>query len=94
MAEPRKLTDDITVNDGRGLFDSEGLIDTLIEDCNELVGFLVSGRYVAVCSRIVGMVQKLGALKTGVRDNIEARDEQIKELTELLNGGDADGVGG
>lgn len=101
MAEPRKLTDDITVNDGGGLFDSEGLIDTLIVDCNDLTGFLTSGRYVKFCSAIVSMVQKLGALKQGIKDQKAADDQRYNDMKNQLDdlmkktgftGGDGNGV--
>lgn len=54
------------VNDGGGLFDASGLIDTLIVDCNELPRKLMEGQYVHFCAKICEMVQKLAALKDGI----------------------------
>lgn len=88
MAEPKKLTDDITVNDGGGLFDAFGLIDTLIIDCNDLPRLLFDGKNVLFCARLANMVQKLSVLREGVKTDTEALKKQVAELTEMLNGGD------
>ena len=87
--EARKMNDDITVNDGGGLFDYAGLIDTLLEDCNELPNALFNGKNVRFCALVVGMVQKLARLKEGVRNDIQARENLIREYAEenkLLRG--------
>ena len=83
--EPKKLNDDITVNDGGGLYDSIGLIDSLIVDCNELPRALFSGKFVQFCSMIVGMVQKLANLKQGIKNDMESLKEQIEEKQALLD---------
>lgn len=79
------MNEDITVNDGKGLLDSIGLIDSLIEDCNNIVQPLISGRYVLFCNMLVQMVQKLSQLKTGVRSDISSRDKTIQELHEAID---------
>ena len=81
-------TEKIPVNDGGGLFDSLGLIDTLIVDCNDLPKCLFNGHYALFCATITGMVQKLANLKQGVKNDIESLQNHIKELTDLLNGGE------
>lgn len=75
------------VNDGGGLFDAVGLIETLIIDCNEIPRLLIGGHGVAFCTKIVEMVQKLSKLKTGVANDIKSRDEQIKELQQQIERG-------
>lgn len=77
----------IPVNDGGGLFDAVGLIETLIIDCNEIPRLLIGGHGVAFCTKIVEMVQKLSNLKTGVAHDIADRDEQIKELQAQIERG-------
>ena len=57
--------DDIQVNDGGGLLDNTGMIDSLISDNNLLVKLIVSGNYIGFCAKAVEIVQKLKALKTG-----------------------------
>ena len=79
MADVHKVGD-FTVNDGKGLFDNLGIIDTLIEDCNELPKDLMNGQNVRFCKRIVHMVQKLANLKTGIEADMNDLKEQIKDL--------------
>lgn len=80
----------MTVNDGKGLFDYEGLIDTLIVDCNELPSALFRGQNVQFCKRIVDMVQKLINLKAGLKSDFESRDRTIEMYRNVVekNGGD------
>ena len=73
----------IPVNDGGGLFDEEGLIDSLIIDCNNAVKAVASGEYIGWCGISVQMVQKLSALKRGISADIKSRDEQISELKKI-----------
>ena len=75
--------DDVKVNDGRGLFDAEGMIDSLIIDCNNAVKAVASGEYIGWCGISVQMVQKLSALKRGITADIKSRDEQISELKKI-----------
>ena len=72
------------VNDGGGLFDSAGLIDTLIVDCNSLPNDLFNGQNVRFCGRLSGMAQKLANLKEGVKNEIESLQKQVTELQQLL----------
>ena len=72
------------VNDGGGLFDSDGLIDTLIVDCNELPKTLCCGEYVRFCNTIVQMVQKLALLRNGIKADADSLRKQIEELKETL----------
>ena len=77
--------DEINVNDGGGLYDSVGLIDTLIVDCNDVARTLTTGNYVSFCSKIVEMVQKLSKLRNGVQADLKSKDEIIKDLKRLNN---------
>lgn len=76
----------ITADDGKGLYTSEGLIDSLIVDCNRLTQHLAAGQYVQYCNTVVQMVQKLGSLKEGIRKEHEDRDKAIQELQALCDG--------
>lgn len=84
--------DEIKVNDGKGLLDNIGLINSLIEDCDNLAACLFSGQRILFCGQLVQMVQKLGNLREGVKNDLADKDRQIKELQEMLDGGGADGV--
>lgn len=72
--------EDLKVNDGGGLFDNIGLIDTLIVDCNELPKLLISGQGVGWCAKVVEMTQKLVNLKKGVRADVDSMRKQIETL--------------
>ena len=78
-----KKIGDITVNDGNGLFDNEGLCDSLIMDCNNAVKSLTNGNYVQFCSIVVQMVQKLSNLKDGIRKDMESMQNKIDELKKI-----------
>ena len=75
---------ELPVNDGGGLYDSVGLIDTLIVDCNELPRALFSGQNVRFCHLISQMVQKLAQLKEGVKTDLESRNRLIRELQDEI----------
>ena len=82
------------INDGGGLFDGEGLCDTLIVDMNDLVKLTVSGQYVAFCNRVVTIVQKLANLKRGIRADLDSKDEIINDLKRYIaekEGGEKNG---
>lgn len=85
MAEPRNVGDGLTVNDGKGFLDNEGLVDSLIVDCNNAVKELTNGQYIAFCDQMVQMVRKLANLKKGIVNDMKSKDEQIKDLNELIN---------
>ena len=80
----------MNINDGHGLMDNLGLIDSLIEDCNELPKDLIDGHNIRFCSRLVQMVQKLANLKNGVKTDIDSLRAQIDELRQNAERGDAD----
>lgn len=75
----------IKVNDGGGLYDNVGLIDTLIVDCNELLRAAFSGQYVRFSSIIVGMAKKLANLKEGVSNDTDALKKQLAELQRFVD---------
>lgn len=77
----------IPVNDGGGLYDNIGFIDSLTVDCNDLPRLLIAGHYVAFCAKLVEMVKKLTLLRDGVQHDIEERDKQIKEFQQQIERG-------
>ena len=77
----------IPVNDGGGLYDNIGMIDTLTVDCNDLPRLLMTGHFVGFCAKVVEMVQKLSLLREGVQHDISDRDGQIKELQQQIERG-------
>ena len=78
-----KKIGDMTVNDGKGLFDNEGLCDSLIMDCNNAVKSLTGGNYVQFCGIIVQMVQKLANLKEGIKKDMDSMKDKVEELKKM-----------
>ena len=79
------MNENVKVNDGGGLYDSIGLIDSLILDCNNGMKALISGSPLEYAATAVQMVQKLGTLRDGIKNEKESLEQQIKELRSLLN---------
>ena len=77
--------ENLPVNDGGGLLDSFGLIDSLIIDCNDLPNLLFSNKNIQFCQALVGMVQKLSVLRNGVKNDLESRDKRIEEQESVIN---------
>ena len=75
------------VNDGKGLYDNMGIVDTMIVDMNNLVKYVVSGQYVAFCTTVVSIVQRLSNLKEGIKSDMDSLNEQIIELHKQIEGG-------
>ena len=78
-----KKVGDLTVNDGKGLMDNEGLCDSLIVDLNNLLKVLIDGQFVKFCALIVGMVQKISNLKKGISDEMNLMKEKVDELKRM-----------
>ena len=76
--------EELNINDGGGIFDSAGFVDTIIMDCNGAVKQLVSGNYIAFCNGMRGIVEKLAVLKNGITKEKEDMQKQISELQERL----------
>ena len=84
MAEIKKIGD-VKVNDGKGLLDNEGMCDSLVTDCNNLVKLITSGQYILFCNTIVQMVQKLANLQKGIKSDLQSKDKIIEELKRINN---------
>lgn len=78
-----KRIGDVNVNDGKGLFDNEGMCDLLVSDLNNLVKELANGQYIQFCIMITGMTQKIMNLKTGIKNDMNSMREKVEELKRL-----------
>ena len=74
---------DLNVNDGKGLYDSEGMCDSLVNDCNTLVKHICTGNYILFCNLVSQMVVKLSNLQKGIKADITSKDEKIEELKRM-----------
>ena len=77
-------TDNTEINDGGGLYDSAGFIDTIILDCNNSVKQLAGGNYIGFCNAMVEIVKKLTVLKDGVKNEKNAMLKQVDEMGKQL----------
>jgi len=84
MAKERKIGD-LTVNDGHGLLDNEGLVDSMISDLNNLLKNMAAGQYIRVCSITMEMVQKMQNLKSSMKAERKEFLDQLADLRRLNN---------
>lgn len=73
----------IHVNDGNGLYDNQGICDTLIGDLNNLVKNAVAGQFIQCSNIIVNMTKKLANLKKGIASDLASKDRIIEELKRI-----------
>ena len=74
----------ISVNDGGGLLDNQGLCDSLIKDLNNLIKNIANGQYITFCMIVSHMTQKLMNLKKGIGNDMESKNKVIEELKSML----------
>lgn len=78
-----KKIGDVTVNDGKGLFDNEGICDSILLDLNSLQKALMTGQYIQYCATVTGMGQKIVNLKKGIQADMASMKEKIEELKQM-----------
>ena len=79
------MNENIKVNDGKGLYDNEGLCDSLKQDLNNVIKLAMSGQYVPACALVAAMSVKLTNLKKGIKDDTDGLKEKIEDLKRLIN---------
>lgn len=72
--------DKIPVNDGKGLYDNQGLCDTIANDLNDLIKTVINGNFIRGSAIVYNMTQKLANLKKGIAADLESKDQIIEEL--------------
>lgn len=80
-----KRVGNLSVNDGHGLMDNEGLCESLLNDMNNLFKQLFSGQYLLACSVATQITQKLINLKKGIRNDTESLKDNIENLKNQIN---------
>lgn len=78
-----KKIGELTVNDGKGLFDNEGLCDSLLLDLNSLQKMLMTGQFIQYCATVTGMAQKIVNLKKGIKADMDSMKEKVEELKRM-----------
>ncbi len=74
-----------TVNDGKGLYDNDGLLETLIVDLNKLPKLLIDGQFIATCDLIAKMAQKVMNIRKGIKAEKDDYEWKIEDLKRLNN---------
>lgn len=71
------------LNDGRGLWDNEGICDHGIVLCNSAMKDLVSGQYLAFANKMEQIAKIFSNLKTGIKADRESLEQKIEELKRM-----------
>ena len=77
------MKDEISVNDGKGLFDNVGMCDVLATDINSLIRILFSGNMIQFCQKVSEIATKLSNLKQGIKSDLASKDRVIEELKRI-----------
>ena len=73
----------MTVNNGKGLFDNEGICDHGIVICNAAMKDLISGQYLAFADKMQQIAKIFANLKTGIKADRESMKQKIEELKRM-----------
>ena len=79
MKEARKVGD-MTVNDGKGLYDNQGMCDVLLESINYLPKLLIDNQFIAFCKTIADIGAIIRNLKKGIANDLKSKDKNIEML--------------
>ena len=75
----------IPVNDGKGIYDNDGILETVILDCNNAVKSLAAGNYISFCNVMVQIVQKVSNVRKAIKAEDEYKERRIEELKAINN---------
>ena len=64
----------------KGLYTNSELVDSLINDLNNLLRLQMSGQYVQACCSVAQMAQKLVNLRKTIDNDMKSRDKTIETL--------------
>ena len=79
------MNENITVNDGKGLYDNIGLVDTIVNDLNRIPRLMIDGQFFRVSAVFASVGQRLGNLKKGIQEELDSKDEIIEQLKRINN---------
>lgn len=71
------------INDGRGLWDNEGICDKGISILNAAMKDLVSGQYLPFCDKMAQLTRIFANLKKGIKADRESLENKIEELKRM-----------
>ena len=82
------MKEDTENTNSGGIYDTGGMFDSLIVDCDALLKLLFEGQRVAFCGKMIEIIQKICTLKDGVIREISEKEETIRRLGGHADGGD------
>ena len=80
-----KRIGNLVINDGQGIYDNEGITETLIDDLNNLLKALISQQYVFCIDIVVQMSQKIDNLRKGIITDMDDLKYQLEDMKRLNN---------
>ncbi len=75
----------MTVNDGKGLFDNEGICDQGIIICNAAMKELISGQYLAFADKMQQIAKIFANLKKGIKADHESMEQKIEDQKKIIS---------
>lgn len=78
-----KKNEEVTVNDGNGLYDNVGMCDVIATDINSLIRILFGGNMIQFCQKVSEIATKLSNLKQGIKSDLASKDRVIEELKRI-----------
>lgn len=79
------INDKIPVNDGKGLYDNIGVIDTIISDFNVLPKLIIDNQFIKAAAVYASICQRLVNLKKGIQSDTDSLKQNIEELKQANN---------
>lgn len=73
------------VNDGKGLFDNEGICDQGIIICNAAMKELISGQYLAFADKMQQIAKIFANLKKGIKADHESMEQKIEDQKKIIS---------
>ena len=74
-----------TVNDGKGLYDNEGICEKGILLCNAAMKDLISGQYIAFADKMTQIVKIFANLKAGIKADRESMEQKIEDQKKIIS---------
>ena len=82
--ETRKIGG-VTVNNGNGLYDNEGMCDVLLESVNQLPKFLIDNQFIAFSRTISDIGVIIVNLKKAIASEKKINNEKVEMLKKTIN---------
>ena len=73
------------MNDGKGLYDNAGLIDTIVSDFNALPKLIIDNQFIKAAAVYASIGQRLANLKKGIQADTDGLKQNIEELKQANN---------